>query len=66
MSDWLEQTVEEYLADTSESLLAEKAAESDYWAKCFDFIQENEDKPLHELSRKQKEWLFKIKEGLLE
>lgn len=65
MSEWLDQTVDQYLSATSASVLAEKAAESDYWAKCFDFIQENEDKPLRDLSYKQRDWLIKIKEGLL-
>lgn len=37
-----------------------------YWDKVFNFIQENEDRKLDSLSSKQIEWLFKIREYLIE
>lgn len=61
------QTVCEYLfGPCSEGVLAEKACESEYWRGVEEFIDDNEDKKLSELSYKQRDWLIKIKEGLLE
>lgn len=67
IEDLQNQTVTEYLfGPCSEGVLMDKAATSEYWAKVESFVDENEDKKLKELSFKQRDWLIKIKERLLE
>lgn len=60
-------TVAEFLfTQCSKSLLSELAADSDYWSKSEKFVQENTHRVLDTLSFKQRDWLLKIKEGLIE
>jgi hypothetical protein len=63
----LQQTVEQYLfGPCSRGVLDEKALDSDYWDGVKDFIEEVENEKMSRLSFKQRDWLIKIKEGLLE
>lgn len=60
-------TVAEFLfTQCSKSLLSELAADDEYWTKCEKFVLENTHRVLDTLSFKQRDWLLKIKEGLLE
>lgn len=67
MSDFLKQTVDEFLfGPCARSLLSDMAMENEYWEKVEAFVEANRLKSIGELSQKQKDWLFRIKEGLLE
>lgn len=67
MSDPKKLTVGEYLfKQCSESLLKEMAAHSDYWNSCDAFVNSNRMKLVGDLSYKQRDWLIRLKEGLLE
>lgn len=60
-------TVQQFVfKDASKTLLHELAAESEYWDRCKKFIDENIDKTVGSLSFKQRDWLIKIKESLIE
>lgn len=62
-----DQTVAEYLSGCSMALLSELAADgSDYWSTVEEFIGEHEDRILASLTPKQRVWLIKIKEDLLD
>ena len=56
-------TVSEFMFHV-ESELEVKAEDSDYWQNSYDFVKENADKLISELSPKQRQWLFKIEETL--
>lgn len=61
------QTVAEFLfTQCSKSLLSELAADSDYWSKSEKFVLENTHRVVGELSFKQRDWLLKIKDGLID
>ena len=63
----IESTVSEYLfGPCSESLMNELALESQYWETVADFVNENSEEYVADLTFKQRQWLFKIKEDLLE
>ncbi len=67
MSDFEHQTVDEYLfGPCSKGVLEERSSDSRYWETVFDFVSENLKTKISQLSPKQKMWLIKIKEGLLE
>lgn len=57
--------VKDFLGDLL-FLLEEKSSTSEYWQKCLDFVYDNQNRLVMFLSEKQVNWLFKIKEGLLE
>jgi len=60
------QTVNDFLfSEASESLLVELAQESEYWETVQSFIDERGEDHLDKLSFKQKQWLIKIKSGLV-
>jgi len=62
-----EQTVFEFLfGPCSQGVLEELSSESDYWETVLDFVNENENQFVDDLTFKQRNWLIKIKEGLLE
>lgn len=62
-----EMTVHEYLfGPCSESLLQELAEETDYWESALEFVSDNAETPLENLSARQRAWAIKIKDGLLE
>lgn len=62
-----EQTVAQFLfAQCSESLLKELAGESDYWENVDNFVDNNRDRVVGELSFGQRDWLIKIKDALIE
>lgn len=67
MSDFTEQTVEEFLfGPCSKGLLSELAGDSEYWEKVESFVEENKDNYIGDLSFKQKNWVINIKTALLE
>lgn len=60
-------TVGEYLfKQCSESLLKEMAEANDYWASCDQFVNSVRERVVGTLSFKQRDWLLRIKEGLLD
>lgn len=62
-----EMTVHEYLfGPCSEGLLQELAEENSYWESSLEFVGDNADTPLKNLSPRQRSWAMKIKDGLLE
>jgi hypothetical protein len=67
MSDPKKLTVGEYLfSHCSESLLKEMAADSDYWASCDAFVNSNRMRHVGDLTYKQRDYLIRIKESLIE
>jgi len=63
----LDLTVKDYLfGECSEGVLSDRASNSEYWEKVQDFIDGAGELTLRALSQNQLNWVFKIKEGLLE
>ena len=64
----MEITVDEFLfGPCSRGVLDDKVSDgSEYWERAYNFIEENKDKYLGELSFPQRNWLIKIKDALLE
>ena len=62
-----QQTVADFLfAQCSQSLLKELAGDSDYWSNVDKFVDNNLNRLVGELSFSQRDWLIKIKDGLIE
>lgn len=60
-------TVGDYIFDRcSQTFLAELSCTNEYWEKVSEFVLDNESQPISKLSFKQKQWLFRIKDDLLE
>jgi len=60
------QTVKQKYFSISESLLAELAADNDYWAKAEKFYLKNKDRFWQTLTRDQIIWLEKIDRDCIE
>lgn len=50
----------------SESLLKELADSSDYWSASYQFLNSVRERVVGTLTYKQRDWLLRIKEGLIE
>lgn len=62
-----QQTVAQFLfAQCSESLLKELAGEQEYWSNVDNFVENNRDRMVGDLSFGQRDWLIKIKDRLIE
>ena len=57
--------VHEYIGDDFQCL-KDRAHDSDYWRSCHDFVDENFNRKLTDMTFKQREWLEKIKTALNE
>lgn len=61
-----QQTVAQFLfAQCSESLLKELASDSDYWSNVENFVDNHREVIVGDLSFGQRDWLVKIKDGLI-
>lgn len=66
-SDPLDQTVYEFIfGPCSHTLLAELASENSYWEGVDAFIEDKKDFTMRSLSPRQIDWVFKIKNDLLD
>lgn len=50
----------------SDGILSELAEDSEYWKSCETFLMDNSDTPMKDLTLKQRNWVMKIKNDLLE
>lgn len=67
MPEFYEQSIEEFLfGPCSMSLLEELSSENDYWESVKDFYDSNSEKIMGNLSPKQRAWILRIKEDLLD
>lgn len=48
------------------NMLSDKSDESSYWSSCYNFISENWNKAIEQMSPKQANWTSKICEDMVE
>ena len=54
----------EFFSDAQMDVIEEKAVDSEYWQNVYDFLENNAQKEIDDLTGRQFDWLYKIQNQL--